>query len=281
MIDKKVWFITGAGRGMGTNIAKAALNAGFAVVATGRNTDAVKSALGEADDLLVVKLDITSPVDAENAVKAAIERFGKIDVLVNNAAAAQMGFFEEITPEQTSRQIETNLIGPMNVTRAVLPEMRKARSGHIITISSRAGLVGMEFASVYAASKFGVEGWMESLRFEVEPFGIKTTVVEPGFFRTELLEKESATYGGTPIEDYATKSTAMQASWESMNQKQPGDPDKLAQALMTIAAEEQLPLHFMAGADVLASVEEKVAELTRQAEAYRELSTSLDYDDIS
>ncbi len=281
MIDKKVWFITGAGRGMGTNIAKAALNAGYAVVATGRNTDAVKSALGETDDLLVVTLDITSPVDAENAVKAAIERFGKIDVLVNNAATAQMGFFEEITPEQTSRQIETNVIGPMNVTRAVLPEMRKARSGHIITISSRAGLVGMEFASVYAASKFGVEGWMESLRFEVEPFGIKTTVVEPGFFRTELLEKESATYGGKSIEDYATKSTAMQTAWESMNQKQPGDPDKLAQALMTIAAEEQLPLRFMAGADVLASVEEKVAELTRQAEAYRDLSTSLDYDDIS
>ena len=268
MIDKKVWFITGAGRGMGTHIAKAALSASYAVVATGRNTDAVKSALGEADDLLVVTLDITSPVDAENAVKAAIERFGKIDVLVNNA-------------EQTSRQIETNLIGPMNVTRAVLPEMRKARSGHIITISSRAGLVGMEFASVYAASKFGVEGWMESLRFEVEPFGIKTTVVEPGFFRTELLEKESATYGGKSIEDYATKSTAMQTAWESMNQKQPGDPDKLAQALMTIAAEEQLPLRFMAGADVLASVEEKVAELTRQAEAYRDLSTSLDYDDIS
>ena len=281
MIDKKVWFITGAGRGMGTNIAKAALNAGYAVVATGRNTDAVKSALGETDDLLVVTLDITSPVDAENAVKAAIERFGKIDVLVNNAATAQMGFFEEITPEQTSRQIETNVIGPMNVTRAVLPEMRKARSGYIITISSRAGLVGMEFASVYAASKFGVEGWMESLRFEVEPFGIKTTVVEPGFFRTELLEKESATYGGKSIEDYATKSTAMQTAWESMNQKQPGDPDKLAQALMTIAAEEQLPLRFMAGADVLASVEEKVAELTRQAEAYRDLSTSLDYDDIS
>ncbi len=177
MMDKQVWFITGAGRGMGTNIAKAALNAGYAVVATGRNTDAVKSALGETDDLLVVTLDITSPVDAENAVKAAIERFGKIDVLVNNAATAQMGFFEEITPEQTSRQIETNVIGPMNVTRAVLPEMRKARSGHIITISSRAGLVGMEFASVYAASKFGVEGWMESLRFEVEPFGIKTTVL--------------------------------------------------------------------------------------------------------
>jgi NAD(P)-dependent dehydrogenase (short-subunit alcohol dehydrogenase family) len=281
MMDKKVWFITGAGRGMGTNIAKAALNAGYAVVATGRNTDTVKSALGEADDLLVVTLDITSPVDAENAVKAAIERFGKIDVLVNNAAAAQMGFFEEITPEQMRRQIETNLLGPMNVTRAVLPEMRKARSGHIITITSLAGLIGQEFTSSYAASKFGLEGWMESLRFEVEPFGIKTTVVEPGFFRTELLEKESATYSGTSIEDYAAKAKATQAAWESVSHKQPGDPDKLAKALVTIAAEPQPPRRFIAGADAIASVEEKVAELTKQINAYRELSTSLAHDDIA
>lgn len=280
MIDKKVWFVTGAGRGMGTNIVKAALNVGYAVVATGRNTDAVKKACGDADNLLVLKLDITNPDDAERTVKETIERFGKIDVLANNAGTAQMGFFEEITPDQTSLQIETNLIGTMNITRAVLPEMRKARSGHIITISSRAGLVGMEFASVYAASKFGIEGWMESLRFEVEPFGIKTTIVEPGFFRTELLEKESATYGGISVEDYATKAKAMQAAWELMSHKQPGDPDKLAKALVTIAAENQPPLRFVAGADVIASIEEKVAELTKQVEAYRELSISLDHDDV-
>src|SRR5947209_1882413 len=163
MADMKIWFVTGAGRGMGTSIAKAALNAGHTVVATGRKTDAVKAGIGDADDLLVVKLDITSPDDAENAVKAAIEQVGRIDVLVNNAAAAQMGFFEEITPDQMRSQIETNLIGPMNVTRAILPEMRKARSGHIITITSLAGLIGQEFTSAYAASKFGLEGWMESL----------------------------------------------------------------------------------------------------------------------
>jgi NAD(P)-dependent dehydrogenase (short-subunit alcohol dehydrogenase family) len=281
MTDKKVWFITGAGRGMGTHIAKAALNAGHAVVATGRNTDAVKKALGEVDDLLVVKLDITNPEDAENAVKAAIERFGKIDVLVNNAGLAQMGFFEEITPEQMRRQIETNLIGPMNITRAVLPEMRKARSGHIITITSLAGLIGQEFVSSYAASKFGLEGWMESLRFEVEPFGIHTTVVEPGFFRTELLEKESATYGGKSIEDYAEKAKKTQALWESMSGKQTNDPAKLAKALVTIAAEPQPPLRFIAGADAIASVEGKVAELTKQINAYRELSTSLAHDDVA
>ena len=281
MADMKIWFVTGAGRGMGTSIAKAALNAGHAVVATGRKTDTVKAAIGDADDLLVVKLDITSPDDAENALKAAIEQFGKIDVLVNNAAAAQMGFFEEITPEQMRSQIETNLIGPMNVTRAILPEMRKARSGHIITITSLAGLIGQEFTSAYAASKFGLEGWMESLRFEVESFGIKTTVVEPGFFRTELLEKESATYGGISIEDYAAKAKETQALWESMSHKQTGDPDKLAKALVTIAAEPQPPLRFIAGADAIASVEEKVAELNKQINAYRELSSSLAHDDVA
>ena len=176
---------------MGVDIAKAALAAGHAVVATGRNTDAVADAVGEANDLLVVELDITSLALAEAAVRAAVERFGGIDVLINNAGNFHAGFFEELTPQQIERQLTTSLVGPMNVTRAVLPVMRKQRSGHVVTISSTAGIVGQEFCSAYAASKFGLEGWMESLRFEVEPFGIHTTIVEPGFFRTDLLTKES------------------------------------------------------------------------------------------
>ena len=163
MTDKKIWFITGGGRGMGVDIAKAALAAGNAVVATGRDTDAVAKAVGEADDLLVVKLDITSRADAEAAVQAAVDRFGRIDVLVNNAGNFHAGYFEELTPEQIERQLATTLIGPMNVTRAVLPVMRKQRSGHVVTISSTAGLAGFEFCTAYAASKFGLEGWMESL----------------------------------------------------------------------------------------------------------------------
>src|SRR3989449_2877293 len=184
MTKKKVWFITGAGRGMGVHIAKAALAAGNAVVATGRNTDTVTKAVGEADDLLVVKLDVTRPEDAQAAVKAAVDRFGHIDVLVNNAGNFYAGFFEELSPDDIEKQLAANLIGPMNVTRAVLPVMRKQRSGHVITISSSAGLVGFEFVSAYAAAKFGVEGWMESLHPEVAPFGIHTTLVNPGFFRT-------------------------------------------------------------------------------------------------
>src|SRR5215218_6671918 len=203
MTDKKVWFVTGAGRGMGVDFAKAALAAGNAVVATGRNTNAVRTAVGEAEDLLVVKLDVTSREDAAAAVQAAVDRFGRIEVLVNNAANFIAGYFEEMTPEQIERQLATSLIGPMNVTRAVLPVMRRQRSGHVISISSSAGLAaGFEFVSAYAASKFGLEGWMESLQAEVEPFGITTTIVNPGFFRTELLTDQSTQYAAPSISDY-------------------------------------------------------------------------------
>jgi NAD(P)-dependent dehydrogenase (short-subunit alcohol dehydrogenase family) len=205
MADKKVWLITGAGRGMGVDIAKAALAAGNAVIATGRNPDAVAKALGDADELLVVTLDVANPQDAEAAVQAAVDRFGRIDVLVNNAGNFHAGFFEEITPEQMDRQLTTTLVGPMNVTRAVLPVMRSQRSGHVITISSSAGLTGFEFGTAYAASKFGIEGWMESLRPEVAPFGIHTTIVNPGFFRTELLTPESTNFAPPSIADYADR----------------------------------------------------------------------------
>src|SRR6266404_9518408 len=198
----KVWFITGAGRGMGVEIAKAALAAVYKVIATGRDTGKVSLALGKSPDLLVLKLDVTSSADAEAAVKAAVDRFGRIDVLVNNAASFYAGFFEELTPEQMERQLLTSLIGPMNVTLAVLPVMRKQRSGLIITISSTAGLIGFEFGTAYAASKFGLEGWMQSLQAQIEPFGIDTIIVNPGFFRTELLTEESTNYAERPIEDY-------------------------------------------------------------------------------
>jgi NAD(P)-dependent dehydrogenase (short-subunit alcohol dehydrogenase family) len=277
--DKKVWLITGAGRGMGVEIAKAALAAGNAVVATGRNPDAVAKAVGEADDLLVVKLDVTSTQDAEAAVEAAVDRFGKIDVLVNNAASFYAGFFEELTPEQMERQLAVSLIGPMNVTRAVLPVMRTQRSGHVVTISSVAGLAGFEYNTAYAASKFGVDGWMESLAPEVEPFGIHTTVVNPGFFRTELLTKESTNYAPASIEDYAERNAAQREFWESMNGKQGGDPAKLARALLTIADQERPPFRFIAGADAIGAVEQKVADLQEQIDAYRDLSTSLALDE--
>jgi NAD(P)-dependent dehydrogenase (short-subunit alcohol dehydrogenase family) len=279
MTDKKVWFVTGAGRGMGVEFSKAALAAGNAVVATGRNPGAVTDAIGAADDLLVLKLDVTSRQDAEAAVQAAAERFGRIDVLVNNAASFEAGFFEELTPEQIERQLTVSLIGPMNVTRAVLPVMREQRSGHVVTISSLAGLVGFEYNTAYAASKFGVDGWMESLAAEVEPFGIHTTVVNPGFFRTELLTKESTNYAPASIEDYAERNAAVRELYESTNGKQPGDPAKLAQALLTIVEQEQPPFRFIAGADAIEQAEAKLAERQQQIDAYRDLSTSLTLDE--
>jgi NAD(P)-dependent dehydrogenase (short-subunit alcohol dehydrogenase family) len=279
MADKKVWFITGAGRGMGVAFTKAALVAGDAVVATGRDTRAVTEAVGEADDLLVVMLDITSRADAKAAVQAALERFGRIDVLVNNAGNFYAGFFEELTPEQIERSLTTNLVGPMNVTRVVLPVMRKQRSGNVVTITSTAGIVGQEFCSAYAASKFGLEGWMESLRFEVEPFGIHTTIVEPGFFRTELLEKESTAYAELSIDDYAERTAQTRPAWEAMSGKQGGDPAKLAKALVTVVDQEQPPLRWVAGADAVETVEQKANDLLAQVDAYRDLSSSLAFDE--
>ena len=205
MTEKKVWFITGAGRGMGVDIAKAALAAGYGVVATGRDPERVSAAIGDSDDLLSVKLDVTDTADAQAAVEAAIDRFGRIDVLVNNAGNFNAGFFEEISPQDFRAQIETTLFGPVNVTRAALPVMRAQRSGLLITISSTAGISGQQFCTAYAASKFGVEGWMESLTPEVAPFGIRTMLVEPGFFRTELLTPESTKFAGSSIEDYAER----------------------------------------------------------------------------
>ena len=205
MRDKKVWLITGAGRGMGVDIARAALAAGDAVVATARKAESVIAALGKHDDLLAVKLDVTDPAAAGSAVKATVERFGRIDVLVNNAGNFNAGFFEEISPEDFRAQIETTLFGPVNVTRAAFPVMRAQRSGLLVTISSTAGILGQEFCTAYAASKFGVEGWIESLTPEVAPFGIRTMLVEPGFFRTELLTPESTNYADSSIEDYAER----------------------------------------------------------------------------
>jgi NAD(P)-dependent dehydrogenase (short-subunit alcohol dehydrogenase family) len=277
--NRKVWFITGAGRGMGVDIARAALAAGYAVVATARDTDRIAAALGHSENLLPVRLDVTSRADAEAAERAAVDRFGRIDVLVNNAASFYAGYFEELTPEQVDRQLAVSLIGPMNVTRAVLPVMREQRSGHIISISSSAGLAaGFDFVSAYAASKFGLEGWMESLHAEVAPFGITTTVVNPGFFRTELLTEQSTSYASPSVADYDDRRGPLLEYWKSQNGRQSGDPAKLARALLTIASEEPPPRRFIAGADAIATTEQKIAGLQAQLEAYRALSTSLDFD---
>jgi NAD(P)-dependent dehydrogenase (short-subunit alcohol dehydrogenase family) len=279
MTDKKVWLITGAGRGLGVDIAKAALAAGHAVVATGRDPEKVAAAVGKRDNLLAVKLDVTRAEDAQSAVEAAVRKFGQIDVLVNNAGNFYAGFFEELKPEQVRHQIETLLFGPMNVTRAVLPVMRKQRSGLLLTLSSTAGLAGGMFCSAYAAAKFGIEGWMESLAPEIAPFGIRTMLVEPGFFRTELLTLDSTTYAKPSIDDYAQRTQETVAAWRGMDGKQGGDPAKLANALVKLAGLEEPPARFAAGVDAVQTFEAKGKALIAQADAHRALSCSLSYDD--
>jgi NAD(P)-dependent dehydrogenase (short-subunit alcohol dehydrogenase family) len=279
MTEKKIWFITGAGRGLGVDIAKAALAAGHAVVATGRDAGKVLAAIGEHEDLLAIKLDVTRPDDAQDAVEAAIGKFGRIDVLVNNAGNFYAGFFEELSPEQVRSQIETLLFGPMNVARAALPAMRKQRSGLLLTISSTAGIAGGMFCTAYAAAKFGLEGWIESLTPEIEPFGIRTMLVEPGFFRTELLTADSTTFAPPSIDDYAQRTRETVTAWSGMCGKQGGDPAKLADAIVQLAGLDEPPVRFAAGSDAVQTFEAKANALLAQADAYRKLSSSLAHDD--
>jgi NAD(P)-dependent dehydrogenase (short-subunit alcohol dehydrogenase family) len=272
----KVWFVTGAGRGLGIDIAQKALAAGHSVVASGRNPDAVLKSIGPHKNLLTVTLDITNPAAAKTAAQNAVDRFGRIDVLVNNAGNFYAGYFENISADHFRAQMETNFFGPLNVTRAILPIMRGQRSGQVITVTSLAGLIGQEFVAAYAASKFALEGWMESLRFDLAPFGIDTMIVEPGFFRTELLVEGSSTiWPDLKVDDYAKRTEQTIKAWSGMNGQQGGDPAKLAAAMISLSDSGKLALRFVAGADAMAAVEEKLQSVRAQMDAHRDLSASL------
>jgi NAD(P)-dependent dehydrogenase (short-subunit alcohol dehydrogenase family) len=271
-------FITGASGGMGVAFSRAASEAGDAVVATGRRPDEFASALGASDSLLALRLDVTSVEEARGAAELAVERFGRIDIVINNAGASFKGYFEEMSPEQVDQQLATNLLGPMNVTRVILPVMRAQRSGHLIAISSGAGLIGFEYSSVYAASKAGLEGWMGALEQEVAPFGIRTTIVNPGWFRTGLARPETLIWPALTIDDYAERSAAQRQWWSAQDGQQAGDPDKLAEALLRIVDENPPPRRFIAGAEVIALAERKIDELQAQIESHRELSTAMTFD---
>jgi NAD(P)-dependent dehydrogenase (short-subunit alcohol dehydrogenase family) len=247
-------------------------------VATGRDPVKVADILGEHANLQTAKLDVTRPEDARSAVAAAVARFGRIDVLVNNAGNFEAGFFEELSDAQVRNQLDTLLFGPMHVTRAALPQMRRQRSGLVLTISSTAGIVGGMFCTAYAAAKFGVEGWMESLAPEIAPFGLRTMLVEPGFFRTELLTPGSTNFAQPSIDDYAAQTRETIAAWSAMSGKQGGDPAKLAGAIVHLAGLPQPPARFAAGADAVQTFEAKGRLLVAQADAHRQLSESLAHD---
>lgn len=273
----KTWFVTGAARGIGAEIVKAALAAGERVVATGRDPAKIAQVFEASPDrLLAATLDVAIPGQAETAVEAAVARFGGVDVLVNNAGYGQLGAFEQNEPAEAERQFATNVFGVFNVTRAVLPIMRKQRGGRIFNITSIGGLRGGPGGSLYSASKFAVEGFSESLALEVAEFGIAVTLVEPGFFRTDFLDPSSIRYGDRSIADYDAFSRKLRDNYDARSHRQAGDPAKLAKILVDLASHDKPPLRFVAGADAVAAFEAKIASVKAELEAWRTLSVTTD-----
>ena len=274
----KVWFITGSAGGIGAGIVRAALTAGDLVVATDLDLERLQQAYAaSAARVLIAQLDIRDAVQANVAVEAALTRFGRIDVLVNNAGYGQFGPFEEIEPEAIERQFATNVFGTFNVTRAVLPTMRRQRAGHVINMSSNGGFKGVRGASMYSATKFAIEGFSEALAQEIADFGLKLTIVEPGAFRTDFLDDRSLKRGTHELNDYANFRAKANAVFEARNHNQVGDPDKLGRALIQIASEAEPPLRFVAGADALKVVDDKLEYVAHEVERWRELSRSTDF----
>ena len=273
----RIWLITGASRGIGARIAEAALAQGDAVVATSRSADSVTERLGSSDALLPLALDVTDEAQARHAVGAALERFGRIDVLVNNAGYGLLGAVEEATADEVRRLYETNVFGLLNVTRAVLPAMRARRAGHVINISSLGGVQSAAGFGVYCSTKFAVEGLTEALHAELAPLGIHATVVEPGYFRTEFLDTASLSVSPLVLEDYAESAGAVREAARRINLNQPGDPVRLAQAVMQLVASPTPPLRLPLGTDTLQSIADKHAFVEKETAAWRDLAASTDF----
>jgi len=274
----KVWLVTGAASGLGAGIARAALESGARLVATDVDMDRLRQTFSRHEGhLLTCELDIRDAKQAELAAEAALERFGRIDVLVNNAGYGQFGPFEEVEPEKIERQFATNVFGTFNVTRAVLPVLRRQRAGHVINMSSNGGFKGVAGASMYSASKFAIEGFSESLAVEVAEFGIRVTIVEPGAFRTDFLDGRSLKLGGRALPDYDAYRARAQAVFNERNHRQVGDPDRLGRAMVQVADAEQPPLRLIAGRDALDVVLTKLAGVAEEIERWRELTLSTDY----
>jgi NAD(P)-dependent dehydrogenase (short-subunit alcohol dehydrogenase family) len=274
---KRVWLITGASRGIGARIAAAALANGDAVVATARDASSVTQRFGTQPALLAVSLDVTNEAQGIAVAKAAIEHFGRIDVLVNNAGFGLLGAVEEASADEVRRVYETNVFGLLNITRAVLPYMRAARSGHVINLSSVGGYASGPGFGVYCSTKFAVEGLSEALHAELAPVGVKVTVVEPGYFRTEFLEGNSLVESPSTIADYDSTAGEVRKIAKAVTLNQPGDPDKLAQAMIILVEAKKAPLRLPLGSDCVAAIEAKNAFVADQLQTWREVSVSTDY----
>jgi len=277
-VSNQVWLITGAGRGIGLQAARAALKAGHRVVASARSLAQLQSAFADADQdrLALVQLDVADENSAIAAVAAAVGRFGRIDVLLNNAAYGQLGNFEEVTPADVEQQFAVNVFGVMHVLRAALPVMRRQRAGHVINISSVAGVIGFDGAAVYCATKYAVEGLTASLAIELEKFGIAVTAVEPGFFRTDFLDASSVRYAASAIDDYAANGSVADA-YGAYHGKQLGDPAKLGDVLVALAAMPAPPRQLLAGSDALAMTTASLDARRTVMLAHAALSASTDH----
>jgi NAD(P)-dependent dehydrogenase (short-subunit alcohol dehydrogenase family) len=273
----KTWFITGASRGFGARVAELALAQGDNVVATARNPRSAIERLGEPANLLALALDVTNEAQAKVAADTAIERFGRIDVLLNNAGFGLVGAVEEATGEEVEKLYRTNVFGLLAVTRAVLPAMRQARSGRIFNISSIGGYRGSPGFGVYCSTKFALEGLSEALHGELAPLGIHVTVIEPGFFRTDFLDASSLSVSARPIADYAGTAGAVRTRATDLNHAQPGDPDKLARVVVDFADAPNPPLRLPLGSDTVAAIEAKHASDSAILAAWRAVSISTDF----
>ena len=273
----RVWFVTGAARGIGLRIVEAALADGDAVVATSRDVASLRERFAGNDALLPVALDVTDERQAAAAVAAALDRFGRIDVLVNNAGFGLLGAVEEASAAEVRRLYETNVFGLLNVTRAALPSMRERRRGHVVNISSVGGFRSGPGFGVYCSTKFAVEGLSEALHGELAPLGVHVTVVEPGYFRTEFLDQSSLTVSPRILADYAATSGQVRERAVQINQKQPGDPQRLAQAMLVLVASPTPPLRLPLGTDTLQAIADKNADVAHETAAWRELSASTDF----
>ncbi|MCL9802283.1 oxidoreductase [Pseudomonas sp. AKS31] len=273
----RTWFITGASRGFGILIAEQALRAGDAVIATARNPQDITDRLGEQPNLLAVRLDVTREEQAHQAVAEGIKRFGRIDVLINNAGFGVLGAVEETSASETERLFATNVFGLLNVTRAVLPHMRAQRSGRVINISSIGGYQAYMGWGVYGSTKFAVEGITEALHQELAPLGIQATVVEPGFFRTDFLDEQSLIKTRLELADYDETVGKMRTFAEAANHAQPGDPLKLAEAMLALVNAPNPPLRLALGSDTVARIEAKNRWVAQELAEWNELALSTDF----
>lgn len=272
----KVWFITGASRGFGALIAKQALERGDCVVATARRPADVVDALGAHPELLALRLDVTDGRGAEAAAEQAIERFGRIDILVNNAGYGLLAAVEEASADEVRKVFDTNVFGLLHVTRAITPYMREKRRGHVINISSIGGYAAYPGWGVYGATKFAVEGLTEALAAELAPLGIHATVVEPGFFRTDFLDASSLVTSQRSIGDYAGTVGATREFASGANHRQPGDPRKLAAAIMVLADSAKPPVRLPLGSDTVARIRAKNRFVEAELQQSMALSMSTD-----